>query len=62
MLYSQMLFFIDMFVKTPFSVVRTAQEKEVIINKTVAALRDKLYIDGKWYADYVRIRMKAIRL
>lgn len=53
---------INMFVKTPFSVVRTAQEKEVIINKTVAALRDKLYIDGKWYADYVRIRMKAIRL
>lgn len=53
---------INMFVKTPFSVVQSAREKEVIVSKAAAVLRDKLYIDGKWYADYVRIRMKAIRL
>lgn len=53
---------INMFVKTPFSVVRTAAEKEAIMAEAVDALREDLYRDGKWYADYVRIRMKAIRL
>ena len=53
---------INMFVKTPFSVIKTEEEKKMIIDKTVDVLRDDLYIDGKWYADYVRIRMKAIRL
>ena len=51
-----------MFLKTPFSVVEAKQEKAAIINKAVAMLRDDLYKEGKWYADYVRIRMKAIRL
>ena len=53
---------INMFVKTPFSVVKTEQEKETIADKAVEALRDDLLMNGKWYADYVRIRMKAIRL
>lgn len=53
---------INMFVKTPFSVVKTEQEKETIVNKTVEILRNDLFINKKWYADYVRIRMKAIRL
>lgn len=53
---------INMFVKTPFSVIRTEQEKEAIIDKAVDILRDDLYIGEKWYADYVRIRIKAIRL
>lgn len=53
---------INMFVKTPFEVVGNEQEKEIIINKTIDVLREDLFIDGKWYADYVRIRMKAIRL
>ena len=53
---------INMFVKTPFEIVKSEQEKETIINKAIGILRNDLYIDGKWYADYVRIRMKAIRL
>ena len=53
---------INMFVKTPFSVIETEQMKEEIIDKVVEELRADLYIDNKWYADYVRIRMKAIRL
>ena len=53
---------INMFLKTPFSVVEAEQEKAAIINKAVAMLRDDLYKERKWYADYVRIRMKAIRL
>lgn len=52
---------INMFVKTPFSVIRNADEKEAIIDKAVEDLRSVLYNDGKWYADYVRIRMKAIK-
>ena len=53
---------INMFVKTPFEIVQAEQEKESIINKAIEALRNDLFIDEKWYADYVRIRMKAIRL
>lgn len=52
---------IKMFVKTPFSVVNE-DEKRKIMNEAVKDLRDVLYKDGKWYADYVRIRMKAIRI
>ena len=53
---------INMFVKTPFSVINNEDEKRMIIDKTISNLQEILYIDGKWYADYVRIRMKAIRL
>ena len=53
---------INMFVKTPFLVIETEQEKETMIDKAVEILQDDLYIDEKWYADYVRIRMKATRL
>ena len=52
---------ITMFVKTPFSVVEAEQVKEAIIDRAVEALRSDLYADGRWYADYVRIRMKAVR-
>lgn len=53
---------IKMFVKSPFSVIENAEEQETIIDEAVGELRGKLYKDGKWYADYVRIRMKAIKL
>lgn len=53
---------INMFVKTPFSVVGNDDEKEAIIDKAVESLRDILYQEGKWYADYVRIRMKAVKI
>ena len=52
---------INMFVKTPFSVVEREEEKEAIKNQTVDNLRSALYQDGKWYADYVRLRMRAVR-
>ena len=53
---------IHMFVKTPFSVIDEEHKKEEIIDKAVEVLQNDLYINGKWYADYVRIRIKAIRL
>lgn len=53
---------INMFVKIPFLMIKEEQEKEAIIDQAVAVLRNDLYVGGKWYADYVRIRMKAIRL
>ena len=51
---------IQMFVKTPFAGV-TEQVKEEIIREAVEALFSKLFLDGKWHADYVRIRCKASR-
>ena len=53
---------INMFVKTPFSIVKMEQEKAEIVDKAVEVLRNDLLMSGKWYADYVRIRMKAVRL
>lgn len=53
---------INMFVKTPFSIIETEQDKETIIDKVIEVLKNDLYIDDKWYADYVRIRIKAMRL
>ena len=52
---------INMFVKRPFTVIPSEREKEAIINRTVRELRQDLFINGKWYADYVRLRMKAVR-
>ncbi|WP_298074524.1 hypothetical protein [uncultured Bacteroides sp.] len=53
---------INMFDRTPFLIVKTEQEKAEIVDKAVEALRNDLFINGKWYADYVRLRMKAVRL
>lgn len=53
---------IHMFVKTPFSMIEEEKIREEIISKAVEHLKEELYIDGIWYADYVRIRMKAIRI
>lgn len=51
-----------MFIKMPFTAVQSEQEKEEIINQAVTELKKDLFIDGKWYADYVRIRMKAVQM
>ena len=53
---------IRMFVKTPFTVIQSQQEKKAIVNQAVKELKKDLFINGKWYADYVRIRMKAVRV
>lgn len=51
---------IRMFLKEPFA--ETDEDTtESIIQNTVNNLSDKLFIKGKWYADYVRLRMKAIK-
>lgn len=51
---------IRMFVKTPFEGI-DENIKNDIINSVVYHLKNKLYSNGKWYADYVRIRFKAIK-
>lgn len=49
-----------MFLKKPFEDV--VVDKERIIDNAVDQLRPELYQNGKWYADYVRLRMKAIKI
>ncbi len=51
---------IDMFVKTPFDGIDDETAVQ-IKNNAVENLRSQLFVDGKWYADYVRIRIKAIK-
>ncbi len=53
---------IEMFVKIPFDTIADNDEKSRIIDGAVELLRDELYTDGDWYADYVRLRMKAVKV
>ena len=50
-----------MFIKTPFSVIESHEEKELIVDEAVKRLQTSLYQNGKWYADYVRLRMKTLK-
>lgn len=52
---------IHMFVNSAFDGIDNCT-KNKIIAQTVEICKPKLYINGKWYVDYVRIRMKAIRI
>lgn len=49
---------INMFDKAPFEGVEASVKAEILAEAR-ELLRDKLYVDGKWIIDYVRIRMKA---
>lgn len=49
------------FLKAPFSCV-PEEEREDIIAEAEQTLRPVLYKDGEWYIDYVRIRVKAIKV
>lgn len=49
---------INMFVKKPFENVEP-QLKEEILTEAENRLRKDLYINGTWFIDYVRIRMRA---
>ena len=51
---------IRMFVRQPFEGLD--EIGGCIINEAVSALQPELYHDGKWYADYVRIRLKALKV
>lgn len=53
---------INMFVKAPFAVIGDESQKKAVIDQAVDRLRAVLYKEGKWHADYVRIRMKAIKI
>lgn len=52
---------IRMFDKAPFEGM-DPQLADVIIAEAVDALRPSLLRDGTWYADYVRLRMRAVKL
>jgi len=51
---------IRMFVKKPFEGMDEG-EKSIIVSRAEEMLKDTLCKDGVWYADYVRIRGKAIK-
>lgn len=51
---------IRMFVRAPFEGIDQALAEE-IIRSAAAELKDALYHDGSWYADYVRLRCKAVK-
>ena len=38
-----------------------AEKVEIILNKVVTILKETNYNKGKWYADYIRLRVKAIK-
>ena len=59
---SDVIDWINMFIKKPFEGVDEALA-ETIKQDTREALRDKLVSDdGSWYIDYVRLRMRAVRV
>ena len=49
---------INMFVTKPFEGVDAGTKRE-ILEETRDALRERLFVDGQWIIDYVRIRIKA---
>ena len=51
-----------MCIKTPLGTRTNATIRAAIVQQAVSELKDSLYQDQKWYADYVRLRMKAIKI
>ena len=51
---------INMFINIPFSGV-DEKTKSDIIRRAVETLSNELLKDGIWYADYVRLRIKAVK-
>ncbi|MGI6117231.1 MAG: class I SAM-dependent methyltransferase [Bilifractor sp.] len=51
---------IRMFVKKPFEEI-SELETEQILNEVVEELRPRLFQNGSWYADYVRLRCRALK-
>lgn len=52
---------INMFVKKPFEGMEPTLKQE-ILDEARERLRGKLFLDGAWVVDYVRIRIKARKL
>ena len=51
---------VNMFDKAPFEGMDEALKDE-IIEEAEAESKEKLYHDGSWYIDYVRIRFRAVK-
>ena len=51
---------VRMFVKKPFEGMEEALREE-IISDAVTRLRNRLYRNGCWIVDYVRIQFRAVR-
>lgn len=51
---------IRMFVQRPFAGIED-EEASAIVADAVAELRGDLFHDGAWWADYVRLRMRAVK-
>ena len=51
---------IKMFVTNPFKGI-SESESEYIRRETQENLREKLSVNGEWFADYVRLRMRAVK-
>lgn len=51
---------IKMFVREAFKIVDEQQAKE-IMEEAAEICRPTLYREGKWYIDYTRLRMKAVK-
>ncbi|MGN1318855.1 MAG: class I SAM-dependent methyltransferase [Lachnospirales bacterium] len=52
---------INMFVKAPFENV-DLKIKDEILQEAKAILKNKLFVNNKWYIDYVRIRIRARKI
>lgn len=52
---------IEMFIGSAFEGIDNTIKKK-IITQAVELCRPELYVNGKWYVDYVRLRMKAIKI
>jgi hypothetical protein len=53
--------FIEMFGSFFFKHISKTQAEKVI-KRIVEDLRPTQYRDGQWYADYVRLRVKAVKI
>lgn len=52
---------INMFLKFELSKIADKETRAEVIKSAIKSLRADLYAHGKWYADYVRIRMRAVK-
>ena len=51
---------LKMFIKNPFKNVPDT-DKEKILREAVEVLREKLFFDGIWHSDYLRLRVRAVK-
>lgn len=52
---------IRMFLEVPFRAIKEKKEADEIISDALNELKPELYVNGKWYADYMRLRMRAVK-